>query len=97
MKRSHSSDFDWIQFQQLQDFYRQYLEHRLSDPTPHATFKRFLVARNQRPLCNLYDAWRKGHTMLPGVLETEFTFAFSCFGMKNSGQYMNVTLQRITR
>ena len=95
MKTRQSINHDWLQFRQMQDFYRQYLEHRLSDPTPRATFKRFLVARNQRPLCNLYDAWRKGHTMLPEVLETEFTFAFSCFGMKNSGQYEGTTLQRI--
>ena len=49
MKKRQFTDLDGIQFRQMQDFYWQYLEHRLSDPTPHATFQRFLVARNQRP------------------------------------------------
>ena len=97
MKKRQFTDLDGIHLRQMHDFYRQYLEHRLSDPTPHTTFKRFLVARNQRPLCNLYDSWRKGHTMLPEWVETEFTFAFSCWGMKNSGQHGSIRLQQFNR
>ena len=35
--------------------------------------------------------------MLPEWVETEFTFAFSCWGMKNSGQHGSIRLQQINR
>ena len=43
----------------LKDLFGQYLNHRLLATIPHLTFKRFLVSRNRRDMCDLYDAIRR--------------------------------------
>lgn len=43
----------------------QYLEHRINHYAPHTTFKRFLVSKNKRQLCDLFDDARKGLTQFP--------------------------------
>jgi hypothetical protein len=70
----HESDM----FKRLHDLFSEYLSQRLFDPVPHLTFKRFLVSRNQRSMCDLLDEVRSGKAVVPRHLcdpPTMYTFS----------------------
>ena len=52
--------YSYQDFKSLEDCFTDYLGHRLFHPSPHHTFKRYLVSVNQRHLCDLLDDFEKG-------------------------------------
>ncbi len=49
----------------LGTYMNQYIESRLKDPAPQATYKRFLVSRHRSDLCDLLDDIRDKKISVP--------------------------------
>jgi len=60
-----TKECDLLHIAKLRDLFTEYLSQRMFDPLPHLTFKRFLVAKNQRTLCDLLDDINKGKVRIP--------------------------------
>jgi len=54
----NKSKFNVADVADLKDYFVEYLDHRLHASIPHLTFKRYLVARDRRDMCDLYDIVR---------------------------------------
>ena len=81
MNKSPKHQYEWGQFHFLQKVYKEYLEHRLGHQVPHQTFKRYLVSRNLRFYCDLFDDYSRGRTQFGSIWTAEMTFAFTtCMG-----------------
>lgn len=65
-KKYSSKDID-----ELKELFADYLKHRLLASMPHLTFKRFLVARGRRDMCDLYDLLRRGQ-YTPDLMKIPF-------------------------
>ena len=94
MSKSPKHQYDWSDFYTLKMLYQDYLEHRLGHQVPHSTFKRYLVSRNKRRYCDLFDDYRHGRTQFPSIWEEQMTYAFSTY-MRNEGSWGETRLQRI--
>ena len=75
-KKSPKHQYEWSHFHNLKSLYKDYLEHRLRHKDPHSTFKRYLVSRNARPYCDLFDDYRKGRTQFPDFWPDEMNMTF---------------------
>ena len=84
MNKSPKHQYDGSDFYTLKMLYQDYLEHRLGHQVPHSTFKRYLVSRNKRRFCDLFDDYRNGRTQFPSIWEEQMTFAFTTH-MSNHG------------
>ena len=82
--QSPKHQYIWEQFHRLKSLYRDYLEHRIGHQVPHATFKRYLVSRNERFYSDLFDDYRHGRTQFPSIWLEQMTFAFTTC-MSNEG------------
>ena len=76
MRKKAQHAYTWKHYYELLDLFREYLEHRLHHHNPYTTLKRYLVSRNKRFYCDLYDDCRRGLTEFPRYGDLK-TFAFT--------------------
>ena len=61
----------------LGTYMNQYIESRLMDPAPQATYKRFLVSRHRSDLCDLLDDIRDNKIPSPSWFSEYREYEFS--------------------
>ena len=78
-------DYEFNDFNCLNQLYQEYLEHRLFADYPHNTFKRYLVSKRKQYFCDLLDDLNKGVVKRPKYsLPTQRTFYFHSIEPQNT-------------
>ena len=90
VNQSPKHQYNTGHFWTLKSLYKEYLEHCLGHKIAHSTFKRYLVSRNKRLYCDLFDDYRHGRTKFPSIWSEKITFTFTTH-MSNESFWGGVT------
>ena len=78
MRKTCKHHYENSHFFRLENLFEDYLGHRIGHASPHSTFKRYLVSRNERFYCDLFDDLRFGRTTChQEFLWRNHTYAFN--------------------
>jgi len=86
MRKQAKHSYSWTDFHELNAYFNDYIEHRLTAYDPHHTFKRYLVSRRKQCFCDLYDDYRYGLTQFPKDYDLK-VYCFSTLPLKENTAY----------